>query len=188
MNVKEAVEIRRAYRSLEPIEISENLIKDLAKIAQITPSCMNKQPWSFIFITDIEQLKKIFTTLSVGNKWVENASMIIGVFSKPEKDCIIGDRLYYLFDTGMAVGFIILRATELGLVAHPIAGFNEEKAKSILKIPDEMRLITLMVIGKRSNEINPVLSEPMRLGENQRPPRLSFQEFIYINDYNKKLQ
>ena len=51
-----------------------------------------------------------------------------------------------------------------------------------------MRLITLMVIGKRSNEINPVLSEPMRLGENQRPPRLSFQEFIYINDYNKKLQ
>ena len=184
MNVNEAIKIRRAYRSLEPIEISDTLIMDLAEKAQIAPSCMNKQPWNYIFVKDKEQLEKLFTTLSKGNKWVERASLIIAVFSQLENDCIIGERLYYLFDTGMATAFIVLRATELGLVAHPIAGFNEERAKQILKIPVEMRLITLVIIGKHSNEINPVLSEAMKLGEKQRPPRKALSEFVYIGEYS----
>ena len=144
MDVKEAIERRRAYRSLDLIDISEDLINDLAKVAQIAPSCANKQPWRLIFVYDEQELRKLFKILSGGNKWVENASMLIAVFSKPENDCIIGERKYYLFDTGMATAFIILRATELGLVAHPIAGFNEEKAKNLLNIPVDMRLITLI--------------------------------------------
>ena len=188
MNVKKAIEKRRAYRSLNPIEISEDLVKDLAHIAQITPSCANNQPWNFIFIYDKDQLEQLFSFLSEGNKWVEKASLIIAVFSQPENDCVIRERLYYLFDTGMAVAFIILRATELGLVAHPIAGFNEEKAKRTLEIPDEMRLIALIIIGKHSREINPVLSEAMKLGERQRPPRKDLEDFIYINNYHNKFK
>ena len=188
MNVKEAIKERRAFRSLELVEITNELITDLAKKAQIAPSCMNKQPWNFIFVREKEQLERLFTALSGGNKWVEKASMIIAVFSKPKNDCIIGERLYYLFDAGIATAFIILRATELGLVAHPIAGFNEEQAKKILEIPDEMRLIALIIIGKHSKEINPVLSEPMKLGEKQRPPRKELEEFVYINSYNKKFE
>jgi nitroreductase len=184
MNVNEAIKKRRAYRSLDPIEINDELIKDLAEKAQLAPSCMNKQPWNFIFVNDQEQLTKMFTTLSTGNKWVEKVSLIIAVFSQPEDACIVGERRYYLFDTGLATAFIILRATELGLVAHPIAGFNEEKAKEILKIPDKMRLITLVNVGKHSDEINPVLSDAMKLGEKQRPPRKSLDKFVYINKYN----
>lgn len=186
MNVKEAIKVRRAFRSLEFIEVSDELVKDLAKKAQITPSCANKQPWRFIFVREKEQLGRLFTTLMEGNKWVEKASMIIAVFSKPKNDCIIKERLYYLFDTGMATAFIILRATELGLVAHPIAGFDEERAKEILEIPGEMRLITLVIIGKHSQTLNPVLSENMKLGEKQRPPRKKLEEFIFLNSYNNK--
>jgi nitroreductase len=188
MNVEEAIKERRAFRSLEPVEITDELIFDFAEKAQIAPSCANKQPWNFIFVKQKGQLERLFTTLSTGNKWVEKASMIIAVFSKPEKDCIIGERLYYLFDVGIATAFIVLRATELGLVAHPIAGFNEEKAKSILEIPKKMRLITLIIIGKHSREINPVLSESMKLGEKQRPPRKDIGEFIYLNSYDKKFK
>ncbi len=183
MDVKEAINTRRAYRSLDLIKITDELIKDLAESAQIAPSCMNKQPWKFIFIREKEQLEKIFRTLTPGNKWVERASLIIGVFSKPKNDCILKERLYYLFDTGMATAFIILRATELGLVAHPIAGFDEDKVKEILGIPDEVRLITLVIIGKHSKEINPLLSELMKLGEKSRPPRIPLETSIYINEY-----
>lgn len=181
MSVKKTIEKRRAYRSLDPAEVSRDLITNLAEMAKIAPSCANKQPWRFVFIYDKEVLKELFTVLSEGNKWVEKASMIIGVFSDPENDCVIGKRLYYLFDTGMATAFLILRATELGLVAHPIAGFKETPAKEILGIPREMRLITLIIIGKHSEIINPVLSDSMKLGEKQRPPRKSIDEFIYID-------
>ena len=183
MDVNEAIEKRRAYRSFDPVKITKNLIIDFAKTAQVTPSCMNKQPWRFIFVKDKDQLQKLFTALTPANKWVERASMIIAVFSQPEDDCMIRERLYYLFDTGMAVAFIQLRATELGLIAHPIAGFDEEKAKEILGIPEKMRLITLINVGKKSDEINPVLSENMQLGEKQRPPRKPLKEFTYIDKY-----
>ncbi|MFX0083507.1 MAG: nitroreductase family protein [Candidatus Hodarchaeota archaeon] len=185
MDVKEAIEKRRAYRSLDPIIIDDKLIQDLAGMVKIAPSCANRQPWNYIFVRDKKILSQLFTTLSEGNKWVEKASMIIAVFSKPEIDCIIKDRLYYLFDTGIATAFLILRATELGLVAHPIAGFNERKAKEVLQIPEEMRLITLVIIGKHSEEINPVLSDAMKLGEKQRPPRKQLEDFIFINRYNR---
>ena len=186
MNVKEAIKNRRAFRSLEIVEITYELIKNFAEMAQIAPSCANKQPWKYIFIHEKEQLVRLFTTLSSGNKWVEKASMIIAVFSKPEDDCMIGERNYYSFDIGLATAFIILRATELDLIAHPIAGFKEEEAKKILKIPEEYRLITLVVIGKHSKTINPVLSESMKLGEKRRPPRKNLEEFIYFNSYSKK--
>jgi len=185
MDVKKVINIRRSYRSLDKIEIKDGIIQDLANSAQLTPSCSNNQPWNFIFVKSREQLENLFTTLTQGNKWVEQASMVIAVFSKPENDCIIGERLYYLFDTGIATAFIILRATELGLVAHPIAGFNEDQAKQILKIPDDMRLITLVIVGKHSKTINPVLSEKMKLGEKQRPPRKELDNFVFINSYNK---
>jgi nitroreductase len=184
MNVKEAIEKRRAFRSLEKIEITDDLIKDLSEMTQIAPSCSNNQPWNLIFVKDKEQLIKIFTTLTPGNKWVEKASMIIAVFGFQKKDCDVGQRHYYLFDLGLATAFIILRATELGFVAHPIAGFNEQKAKEILGLPNDALLITLINLGKHSDEINPVLSENMKLGEKQRPPRKNLDEFVYIDRYH----
>jgi hypothetical protein len=54
----------------------------------------------------------------------QKSSLIIAVYSKREYDCIIDDRECYLFDTGIAVSFMILRAAELGLVAHVIAGYD----------------------------------------------------------------
>lgn len=183
LDVKEAILKRRAYRSLDPVEITEDLIHDLAECAQLAPSCMNKQPWNLVFIKEKTQLDKIFTTLSKGNKWVEKASLIIVVFGKMEEDCHMGERLYYLFDLGLASSQIILRATELGLVAHPIAGFNPDQVKEILKIPEDSLVITLINIRKHSDEINPELSENMKLGEKQRPPRKDLDEFTFIDYY-----
>ena len=121
MNVKEAIEKRRALRSLDPIEISDELVIKLATVAQLTPSCANNQPWRFIFVREKDKLQKLNDALSDRNYWAKKASLIIAVFSKKENDCIVKEREYYLFDSGMASAFIQLRATELGLVAHPIA-------------------------------------------------------------------
>jgi len=184
MDVLEAINKRRANRSFEPIEVTNDLLHDLANVAQIAPSCLNSQPWRFIFIYGKENIEKILPALSKRNQvWIKHASLIIAVFSKVDNDCVIEEREYYLFDTGLASAFIILRATELGLIAHPIAGFDEAKAKQLLKIPEDMRLITFINIGKKSNIVNPELSKPQKLGEKQRPPRKPLLKFVFINQY-----
>ncbi len=183
MNVKDAINNRRAYRSLAPVLITEDLVRDLAECAQLAPSCFNNQPWRFVFVYDQNLLKELHTALSKGNEWCRLASMIIAVSSQKEFDCLIREREYYLFDTGMATSHIILRATELGLVAHPIAGYDEEKVKKILAIPTAMRVITLLIVGKHSDEISPLLSEKQVELETRRPERMPIEKFVFVNRF-----
>lgn len=183
MDVKEAIEKRRAYRSLEPAEITEELVRDLAQSARLFCSCFNNQPWRYVFVYDPEILKKMHAALSQGNEWAKDASMIIAVFSKPEFDCVIKDRKYYLFDTGMATAALILRTTESGLVAHPIAGFDPKKTKEVLGIPEEMEVITLVIVGRHSETISRILSEKQVEAEKKRPERLALEKFVYINGF-----
>jgi len=185
MDVKEAIEERRAYRSLEPVKITEELVADLAKSASLSASCFNKQPWRFVFVYDKDVLEQLFSAMSEGNEWTQHASMIIAVFSKKDFDCVIKEREYYLFDIGMATALMILRATELGEVAHPIAGYDEDKAKKILGIPEGMRLITLVIVGKHSKKISSVLSDKQVEWEKNRPERLPLEKFAYMNRYRE---
>ena len=82
------------YRSLEPVEITDDLIRDLA------PSCNNNQPWRFVFVRDTTELAKIHAWLSKSNKCTELASMIVVVFSRIEEDCTDRGRIYHQLDTG----------------------------------------------------------------------------------------
>ncbi|MDH7507706.1 MAG: nitroreductase family protein, partial [Candidatus Thermoplasmatota archaeon] len=98
MDVKEAIKKRRAFRSLQPVFITDELINDLAECAQLTASCFNNQPWKFIFVYDKDLLSRMHEALSKGNEWAKNASMIIVVLGKKDDDCIIQERVYYQFD------------------------------------------------------------------------------------------
>jgi len=56
-----------------------------------------------------------------------------------------------MFDCGMAVGNLMLEATQMGLIAHPIAGYDPIKVKDILKVPDDYVLITLVIVAHLGN-------------------------------------
>ena len=183
MNVLETINKRRAYRSLDKTPISDEIISDLVESARLSASCFNNQPWRYVFVYDSKVLSKMHEALSSGNEWAKRASMIIAVCSKKEDDCLIKDREYYLFDTGMATALLILRATELGLVAHPIAGYSPKKTREILDIPDEMNVITLVIVGKHADKIHPELTEKQIETEKERPKRKTIKEFVYLNKW-----
>jgi nitroreductase len=183
MEVREAIRTRRAYRSLVPVEIDDETVRDLAESAALAASCFNNQPWRFVFVRDPEVLERMFETLPKGNAWVRAASMIVAVVSRADLDCQIKGRDYFLFDVGQAVATMILRATELGLVAHPIAGFSPKKVRPILGIPDDMHVVTLINCGRHSDEIGDLLSEEQAETEKRRPERRPFEEFAWMDRY-----
>lgn len=183
MNLMDIIEKRRAFRSLGPAAIDERLVRDLATAASLSASCFNNQPWRFVFAFDELVLNRLRNAINKGNQWTQAASMIIAVASRRDLDCIVADREYDLFDTGMATAFLILRATELGLVAHPIAGFDEGKAKEILGIPADMRLITLVNVGRHAMPPNALLNEKQAEGEKERPGRLPLNEIMRMNHF-----
>ncbi|MFX0182717.1 MAG: nitroreductase family protein [Candidatus Hodarchaeota archaeon] len=190
MSLESLIRKRRAYRALKPIKITKETIEQAAILSQLAPSCNNNQPWRFVFVHEPEALRNLLNALSRGNQvWNRNASMIIAVFSKPDLDCVIGekkDRTYYQFDTGMATAFLILYLTEVDLVAHPMAGFDPVKAKKILRIPEEMELITLIGVGKKSDIISEDFSENQKKTEVERPKRNPLSEFVFFNKYEER--
>ncbi|MGC9553938.1 MAG: nitroreductase family protein [Thermoplasmatota archaeon] len=179
--VRETIEQRRAYRSLAPVDISEELIEDLATCAGLAPSCFNHQPWRFVFVHEPEALDQVKEALSEGNAWATAASLIIAVYSRREDDCVIHDREYHLFDTGLATAFLILRATERGLVAHPIAGYSPVQVREALGIPDDCTIITLVIVGRHAARVSPLLSDKQRQAEQQRPERKPLSEIACHN-------
>ncbi len=183
MTVTEVIHSRRAYRSLAPVAITEELIYDLARHAQLAPTCFNNQPARFVFVYDPAVLEELRPAFSKGNEWCYAASMVIAVFAEKEADCVIHDREYYLFDTGIQTALLILRATELGFVAHPIAGYSPKKVRAVLEIPERCNVITLVIVGKHAEEMSPVLSEKQREWERSRPERLPLEQIVFLNRY-----
>lgn len=181
MDVTTAIETRRAYRSLAPAPITEDFVADLARHAQLAPSCFNHQPWRFVFADDAAALERLRGAMSRGNEWTFAASLVVAVVSRKDLDCVVAGREYYGFDTGLATAFLILRATELGWVAHPIAGFDAGRVRETLGIPAAYDVITLVNVGRRAPTLNPALSEKQIHDEGERPPRKAAAEFAFRN-------
>jgi nitroreductase len=183
MDVIDAINTRRAYRSLAPTPITEELVRDLARCAQLAPSCNNNQPARFVFVWEPQMLEKMKPVFNRGNVWCHADSMVVAVCAEKEADCLIHDREYYLFDTGLQTAFLILRATELGLAAHPIAGYSPKAVREVLGIPDSMQVIALVNVGKHADTISPVLSPKQVEQEHTRPERLPLERVAFFNHW-----
>jgi len=182
MEFDAVVKKRRSLRSYAPVEVTDALIKDLATVAGLAPSCSNKQPWRFVFVRSPGMLERMFATLAPGNAtWAKQASLIVAVWPKADLDCRTPDgRDYFQFDTGMASAFLMLAATARNLEAHPIAGFDPKAAQEVLALPVDAQVITLVIMGGHSQEISPTLTDWQVKAETERPPRLPFEGFATI--------
>lgn len=173
---------RRAKRALRPDPLPPAAIERLVEAAHLAPSCFNNQPWRFV-VAQGEKLAAVKNALPGGNYWALKSPAILAVASHPDLDCRLSDnRDYFLFDCGLAVGFLMVQATQMGLVAHPIAGYDPIAVKEALGIPKDYVLITLVVLGwpgdpaelsdkHREIELGPRVRKPLAavLGWNSLP-------------------
>lgn len=139
---------RKVSRAISSEMLSDDIIDKLMNAAQLSASCYNNQPWRFLLLTASDALAKGRKALSRGNNWAATAPLLIVGFSKPDLDCQTTDnRRYYLFDLGMATQLILLQATELNLVARPMAGFSPEVIKQEFNIPDQYDVFVMIAVG-----------------------------------------
>lgn len=181
MTLDKLLNTRRSLRTLGSMNVSDELVATLAHAAQRAPSCYNNQPWRFVFVYKQAALDELKSVLANGNAWAKKAPLIIAVYATKKDDCIVKEREYYLFDTGMAVMNMLLKAEELGLVMHPVAGFSQQKAKEILSIPNDATLITLIIAGKKTNTINDELEDWQKESERNASERNAVDTFVFHN-------
>jgi nitroreductase len=146
--IKEMTE-RRARRAISEESIPREVLDRIFNAAILAPSCNNKQPWRFLVCTEGGAIGTAREALLGGNYWAQKAPVLVVAMTSYDLDCkLTDDRDYAWFDTGMAVGNLLLQATREGLYAHPMAGFDPFVLREKFNIGEETRIITMIAIGK----------------------------------------
>lgn len=188
MDVDGAIETRRARRALDRGSIDSSSIEVLIKALRLSASCFNNQPWRVLIVDEGESLEKVRGALSRGNVWATKAPLIMVIAANSEDDCRLSDRRdYFLFDCGLAVGQMLLAATEMGIIAHPIAGYKAEIVREALSIPDEYVIIALVICGHPGDDTS-LLSEKQLISEEVRPERKPVSEIFFRGKWGNPLR
>lgn len=146
MNVFEAVKNRRSIRSYTDKPVEEEKLLQVLEAARLSPSAVNYQPWHIIVVKDKTVKEKLSESYSP--LWFRNAPLAIVVCVDPQKAWRRGDgEEFWKVAAAIAMQNMVLTAYELGLGTCWICAFNEEKAKTILGVPNNIRVVAMTPMG-----------------------------------------
>ncbi|MCA1955171.1 nitroreductase family protein, partial [Zymomonas sp.] len=152
---------------------SESITKDqlytLLEAARWTPSAYNSQPWRFIYAMRDSALWPDFIELLIeGNRgWAKQAAAIIFIISKKTFLSPISntekDAPSHSFDAGAAWMAMALQATQMGLATRPMTGVYFDKARQLLKVPQNYHIDAAIAVGHPDTQTEPEESHSRRL-------------------------
>ncbi len=156
---------RWSPRAMSGQPLTEDEIHRLFEAARWAPSSFNEQPWRFLYARrDTPAWPVFFDLLMDANKvWCARAGLLVLVLSRKTFSHNNKPNPVHIFDAGSAWVSLALQATEMGLVAHGMAGFDWNKARTALAVPDDFDLCAMFAVG-RPGQVED-LPEPVRARE-----------------------
>ena len=141
---------RWSPRAMSGEEMAEDELLTLFEAARWAPSSYNNQPWRILYARRGTEHWPLFLGLLVeGNRvWAEQAAALLLFVSKETFDFNGQPYPTHSFDTGAAWENLALQATLKGLVAHGMQGFDYERARTELNIPEGFRVEAMAAVGK----------------------------------------
>ncbi len=147
----EALAGRRARRAFDPHEVPADLQRLLWRAVSVAPSHGNAQTVRLLVARSAATRAKLAEALSEGNRdWAPAAPLLVGLASLPahEQARSYGEeRALWSFHAGIAAGNLMAQATALGLIAHPLAGFDEQAVRDAFAAPATLRVMVVFAIG-----------------------------------------
>ena len=156
-------EIRKADFPIEPLlldrwssramsgeEISRDELMRLFEAARWAPSSFNAQQWRALYARrGTENWQTFFDLLAEGNKtWAKNAAVLVVFVSRKMFDHNDETSITHSYDTGAAWENFALQGFHQNLVVHGMEGFDYDRARKELWIPDEFQVEAMAAVGK----------------------------------------
>ena len=165
-------------------KISDGELMSLFEAARWAPSSYNGQPWRFIYAKrDTKDWDKLFNLLVEGNQgWAKNAAALVVIISRKNFEHNNKPSITHTFDTGSAWENMALEASSRGLAIHGMEGFDYDKAKEDLEIPDDFEVCAMAAIGKKGKIED--LPEEMQQREQPRDRR-PLKEIVMEGKFRK---
>ena len=175
MDVFQAIKERRSIRAFSSEAVRDDDLTKMLEAAIWAPSAGNLQPWEFIIVKSPAKKKEI-ARAALYQMFIAEAPVVIVVCANiPKTSRVYGERgssLYCIQDTAAAIQNLLLAVHALGYGACWVGAFREEEVKKILKLPQYVRPVAIIPIGKPAEKPKP-------------PRRVSIDEITYYEEYGR---
>jgi nitroreductase len=134
--------------SSRPVEVEK--LRKLFEAVRTAPSSNNEQPWRFVVAARQvpEAFERLLEPLVEQNRqWARHAPVVVLSVAKLDFTHNGQPNRHAWYDAGQAAAYLTLQATELGLYVHQMAGFDSEKARQLLEIPEGYQPVAMMAVG-----------------------------------------
>jgi nitroreductase len=172
---------RRSSFSFSSRMVEPEKLDSLFEAARWAPSSMNVQPWRYIYALHEDPEFSLFhEALFEGNvKWAKDAPVLILSLAQVryEYNHNLYENKYAWHDTGLATAQLLIQATALGLISHPMGGFDSQKARANLDIPNDYEPVTMIAIGYQ--DIYKPLTEDLLAHQNAPRQRKPLNDLIF---------
>ncbi len=153
----------------------------IIEAAHFAPSSYNNQPSRFIVAErDTDQWSRHFNLLVPFNQgWCAKAGALVAVVSKNSFDWDKPSRTHS-FDAGAACENMALEGMKRKLVVHGMEGFDYDRARQELNIPEGYTVEAMFAIGKPGTQKDiEALPEELRKRDAQPSQRKPLSELIF---------
>lgn len=181
--VAEFIRDRRSTRAFSDKPIGQEQIQTLFEATRWAPSSTNEQPWKFFYALKGEPFwQEMLEVLNESNQvWAKEAPLLIASIVRKNFSRNNTVNAYAMYDLGAANAFLALQAVELGLQVRQMAGYQFDKARTVLNIPDEYELGVFIAVGYPGSSE----SLPPNLQAREQAPRVRKrqEEFVLRNPH-----
>jgi nitroreductase len=155
---------RWSRRAMSGEPLTQEGLLTLFEAARWAPSSRNDQSWRFIYAKkDTASWETLLHLLAEGNRrWCQRASVLVVMISR-KTHADGSENQTHAFSAGAAFENLALQGALLDLVIHPMGGFDHERARTALAVPDGWGINAMIAIGK-PGDIND-LDEKLRARE-----------------------
>ena len=173
---------RWSPRAMSGEPLSEEELFTLFEAARWAPSTYNEQEWRFLYARrDTPSWPLLFDLLVEGNRaWCQHAALLAVILAHKVFQKNRNPNPVHLFDCGAAFENLALQGTAMGLVVHGMQGFDFDKARTVLAVPDDYAVAAMFAAGRPGDPTQ--LSEILRQREvpsGRRPVREFTHEGIF---------
>src|ERR671926_178721 len=133
METWDAVRARRNVRQYTDQPIPRDDLERILEAGRRSPSSSNWQPWTFIVVTDRDQLVELAKVWQGAQHVARSAATIALVAQQPEDE---RHRDWVEYDFGQATAQMMITAADLGIGSGHSAVADQEQAQQVLGFPD----------------------------------------------------
>lgn len=160
---------RWSPRAFDGEPIAHETLMSFFEAARWAPSAFNAQPWRFLYgRRDTPAWRPLFESLHEYNQgWAQRAAALVAVLSRtrwtPPGKAQPQPIASHAFDAGAAWASLAFQATLSGWHAHAMGGFDRERLRAALAIPEDHAIEAVVAIGWRTDKS--VLAEALQARE-----------------------